>query len=744
MFYAPRHTFDEFMQLHDVQTIMHELRTELFEGEDPYDPDGRQINNLLGKLLLSDDDGLRADIMAKLEQTLFGLDFSDKQYEHYRPSTDDVKLQSYVGQLCSAGKSGELSAGMKKDRIVKLVYALHLKTIPQGLINNKCPTCQQDILDDEVCPSCGTKLATHTEPETGIQKNINNLSTLLSNLDSDSKDIIEAKRLVENLLAWAVKTEGKDWVRPTTQAGIDTCIKNLNHAFYGKDVDAMDFGAYMYASPDSIVGKAGNAAMKRKLATCLSTAQFQLQPRPAINGKCPCCETKVNNGSTHCPNCDAMLKVNGQPPEIDQGLRHVMTKFTKKGHIQELLGLIDDEYAKTVLESLRVSNAVISVNEASQFYSDKEIEDMLENLMEHVAQGEPSDETLNHVDALVIKIRGVNKKQKDHCPICGQHTRDKYECPACGTNFSKARKEPDMISKPKIPLKAIIAILIVVVLLATAIPCIQVVPAGSTGIRVTMGKVDPNLIPPGPTFKLPFVQSIKTVNNKQQTYVFPDRVWGESSEQTVVYMENVAVSYQIMPEYSVWLYSNVTDYQNNALPPALLSSAMKAAMVELGANDVTNRAKIEPIALQKLQEALNMKYGGNEVVHVTSVNINNMDFEDNYNQAIEQRQIAQLEYEKQQIAIKTQLEKAEADKNEREIKANAAAKEKEIQADAEAKAIKSVANAQAEANEKLAKSLTKELVEYQKIEKWDGKMPRVSGGNAIIDMRESNSVTPAE
>ena len=579
-----------------------------------------------------------------------------------------------------------------------------------------------------------------SEPETDVQENIDNLRTLLDELDSDEENIAKAKRLVENLLAWAAKTEGKDWVRPTTQAGIDACLKDLSKTFYGKEVNATDFGAYMYAGADSIIEKSGDASMKRKLATCLSAAQFQLQPHHTINGKCPRCGTKVDKDTPYCPHCDTKLQIDDQELELDQELRHVMIEFTKKGHIHELLELVDDEYTKAILESLKVSNAVSPVNETSQLYSDKEIDDILNGLLEHVIENEPSDDVLNHLDALVIKIRGVRKEQKDHCPICGQSTKDKYECPACGTNFTKARKETNMLSRPKIPFKAIIIILIVIVLLATAIPCIQVVPAGSTGIRVTMGKVDPNLIPPGPTFKLPFVQSIKTVNNKQQTYTFPDRVWGESSEQTVVYMENVAVSYQIMPEYSVWLYSNVTDYQTNALPPALMSSAMKAAMVELKTNDVTNRAKIEPIALEKLQSALNEKYNGNEVVHVTSVNINNMDFEDNYNQAIEQRQIAQLEYEKQQIAIKTQLEKAEADKNEREIKANAAAKEKEIQADAEAKSIKAVADAQAEANKKLAKSLTKELVEYRKVEKWDGKMPQVSGGNAIIDMREETAL----
>lgn len=347
------------------------------------------------------------------------------------------------------------------------------------------------------------------------------------------------------------------------------------------------------------------------------------------------------------------------------------------------------------------------------------------------------------------------------CPICGSFlcTSDsmdnlKDKCDNCNTlldwsdyiddddtdlNNKEQERKNSKMKIPKISFKKIAIVVIVALLLGTFIPCIQVIPAGTTGIMVTMGKVDKNLIQPGPTFKLPFVQDIKTVDNKQQTYKFSDRIWGESSEQTVVYMEGVAVSYQIMPEYSVWLYTNVTDYQTNALPPTIVASAMKAAMVELKTDSVTNRAQIEPIAVDKLQKALNDKYEGREVVHITSLNIDNMDFEDNYNQAIEQRQIAKLNYEKQQTEIKTQLEKAEADKKEREIKASAEAKEKEIQAKAEADAIKTVADAQAEANKKLSQSLTKDLVDYQKVEKWDGKLPQVSGGSAIIDMKDSDS-----
>lgn len=350
---------------------------------------------------------------------------------------------------------------------------------------------------------------------------------------------------------------------------------------------------------------------------------------------------------------------------------------------------------------------------------------------------------LCHLLALHYKLI-PHETKNNRCPLCNEKVKKSdTKCGYCTAKLKPSKRKELSMNLPKFSFKKVLILFLITFLIALSATCVTVIPAGSTGVRVTMGKIDSNLITAGPTFKLPFVQDIKIVNNKQQTYTFPDRVWGESSEQTVVYMENVSVSYQIMPEHSVWLYANVTDYQTNALPPSLMSSAMKAAMIELKTNEVTNRAKIEPIALSKLQEALNTKYNGNEVVHITSVNINNMDFEENYNQAIEQRQIAQLEYEKQQIAIKTQLEKAEADKQEREIKANAEAAEKEIQAEAEAKAIKAVADAQAEANKKLAQSLTKDLVDYQKIEKWDGKLPQVSNGDAIVDLRDSEHTIPA-
>lgn len=156
------------------------------------------------------------------------------------------------------------------------------------------------------------------------------------------------------------------------------------------------------------------------------------------------------------------------------------------------------------------------------------------------------------------------------------------------------------------------------------------------------------------------------------------------------------------------------------------TSAIKSAMAELGPNEVTNRTKIEPLAQQKLAESLNQKYGEG-AVFINKVVINNMDFEEAYNTAIQQKSIAQQNADKQKIENEAAIAKAEADKQVAITNAEAEAQKTSIAADA-----------QAEANRKIAESLSDTLIEYQKIQKWDGKLPTVSGSNALV------SIDPAE
>jgi prohibitin 2 len=63
------------------------------------------------------------------------------------------------------------------------------------------------------------------------------------------------------------------------------------------------------------------------------------------------------------------------------------------------------------------------------------------------------------------------------------------------------------------------------------------------------------------------------------------------------------------------------------------------------------------------------------------------------------------------------------------------AKAKVAQAEGSAQAILVQAQAQAKANAALSQSLTNNLIEYRKLEKWDGQLPQVTGGSSFVDLR---------
>jgi regulator of protease activity HflC (stomatin/prohibitin superfamily) len=81
-------------------------------------------------------------------------------------------------------------------------------------------------------------------------------------------------------------------------------------------------------------------------------------------------------------------------------------------------------------------------------------------------------------------------------------------------------------------------------------------------------------------------------------------------------------------------------------------------------------------------------------------------------------------------AINAKIEATQkAQQRENEVRqAEAEAKKKVEEAKGQAASILEVANAQAQANKTIAASLTEELVKYKSIEKWDGVLPKFTGG----------------
>lgn len=268
--------------------------------------------------------------------------------------------------------------------------------------------------------------------------------------------------------------------------------------------------------------------------------------------------------------------------------------------------------------------------------------------------------------------------------------------------------------------KIILTIAVIVFLAALIGSCFKIIPTGYTGVKSTFGQVDPDPVQPGFVFKLPAVQTIENVNNKQQDCTVYSRIWAETSNRTAIYYENVIVTYQISSAKSTWLVSNVSDYRNSIVTDSVVASAIKTASKELADIDATNRGRIEPLAQEKLQAILDGKYGEN-TIYINRITITNIDFDDSYNEAIAQKQTAQLAYERQAIENKTAIEKAEAE---------AEVKKKEAQGEAEALKIR--AEAEAEANRTISESLTDKVLANKYYEVWDGKLPAVTGDSSVI------------
>lgn len=128
---------------------------------------------------------------------------------------------------------------------------------------------------------------------------------------------------------------------------------------------------------------------------------------------------------------------------------------------------------------------------------------------------------------------------------------------------------------------------------------------------------------------------------------------------------------------------------------------------------------------------------------VENVSLINIDADEDTRAAVQRKVTAQQELELAQIEQKTA--KVQADK-EKEVALIEAEKNKEtavinaeqakIKAEGEAEARKIKAEADAEYNRKVAESLTPELIESNKISKWNGELPKISGGSeTIVDFR---------
>lgn len=238
-------------------------------------------------------------------------------------------------------------------------------------------------------------------------------------------------------------------------------------------------------------------------------------------------------------------------------------------------------------------------------------------------------------------------------------------------------------------------------------PSVHTVDETEVCVVKEYGKVKEVVTEPGMFFDFWIGKSYKKIDTKTQELKL--KVMAYSSDAQVMEVETV-VQYNFLGSEAKKIIKNygstkalterITSVLNET-PRAILST--RAAM-----EIIANRSAITP----EIREAARNAISENYPVEITNVAISNIDFSDAFEQAVEEKMIAE------QNKLKADYE------NEKKV---ATAK-----ANAEAKLLE--AEAEAKSNELLEKSITDKTLRDKYLDKWDGKLPSTMVGDGTSVM----------
>jgi regulator of protease activity HflC (stomatin/prohibitin superfamily) len=246
------------------------------------------------------------------------------------------------------------------------------------------------------------------------------------------------------------------------------------------------------------------------------------------------------------------------------------------------------------------------------------------------------------------------------------------------------------------------------------------VDAGFVGVVTSFGKVQQDTLKPGSNFLMPFVYSVTNVDTRVHGIPFgqdPNQRFGAASREYQDVFLQGTLNIHVDQNAAVDLYQKVgLDYDQKLVIP-FFSTAIKEVVPQYNIGDIlAKREEIRRLTVEKLQAKL-QPYG----IVVDDVAIANIDFSDQYKQAIEAKQVAE-----QQVQTESQIlaqKKIQAD-------------QVRVAAQGQADAAVIAAKGQAEANRVLQASLTPALIQYTLVQKLAPTIQTMllpSGQNFILD-----------
>ena len=254
--------------------------------------------------------------------------------------------------------------------------------------------------------------------------------------------------------------------------------------------------------------------------------------------------------------------------------------------------------------------------------------------------------------------------------------------------------------------RVLVGIGVAVVAVAVAFLSCGKIDAGERGIVIRFGR-PVRVVQPGLYAKIPFVEAIKTVSVRTETVVTRDM--NASSKDLQEIAASVTTQCHYDPEKVVETYTNFgyDDFQRRLVVPAIYES-VKSAISKFNAEElITKREEVRGVIFDNLSEAL-ARYN----VNLDSLQIADLNFSQRFNDAIEEKMIA----EQEALKAKNVLERVRTEAEQQLARANASAEAKVLLAEAEAKSIKVQADV-------IKENGGNQYLLLKAIEKWDGRTP---------------------
>lgn len=286
------------------------------------------------------------------------------------------------------------------------------------------------------------------------------------------------------------------------------------------------------------------------------------------------------------------------------------------------------------------------------------------------------------------------------------------------------------------------AIVLIIIAILAFQSVIFLVPAGHGGILFSKmeGGVKQITYTEGWHIKLPIIESVSV----QEIRVRKVEATADSASKDLQDVQTtIALNYHLDKSKLHTIYQNIGwEYEARIIKPAI-EEAVKAITAQYTAeNLIGQRPEVSAGIRNKLIERLLRSN-----IIVDEFSIMNFQFSAVFDQAIESKQVAEQDAQKQKRFLDKTI--IEAEQREAEAvgvkkaaieEATGQAEAIRLTADAEATKIKLIADAEAGAIEVKGIALAKnpDILKLEQIQRWDGTVPKITGGNVlpIFDVKE--------